>query len=105
MKNQSIMNGLHVDLYKLGTKWYFLNDKLHREDGPAFEDKYGGTKEWRIHGKLHREDGPAIEWGNKDYDYYLDDRRYSEEDYWKEIERRKSLSFILSNLKKDFIKI
>ena len=40
-------------------RWY-LNDKLHREDGPAYEDA-DGTKEWWLNGKWHREDGPAVE--------------------------------------------
>jgi hypothetical protein len=46
-----------------GTKRWFLNDKLHRENGPAVVYKHGG-KAWYIHGKLHRENGPAIEFVN-----------------------------------------
>ena len=42
------------------TKEWYLNGKLHREDGPAIEE-LDGHKEWWISGKLHREDGPAIE--------------------------------------------
>jgi hypothetical protein len=47
------------------TEWW-LNGKLHREDGPAVEKK-SGTKAWYINGNLHREDGPAVidETGNK----------------------------------------
>ena len=41
--------------------FHFLNGKLHREDGPAYEKASGETKRWYINGKLHREDGPAIE--------------------------------------------
>ena len=41
-----------------GTKWWYLNGSLHREDGPAIEEE-NGTKEWYLNGKLHREDGPA----------------------------------------------
>ena len=40
--------------------FYFLNDKLHRIDGPAVEYR-NGYKEWCQNGKLHRLDGPAIE--------------------------------------------
>jgi len=43
-----------------GTKEWYRNGKLHREDGPAIEYNYG-TKYWYRNGKLHREDGPAIE--------------------------------------------
>jgi hypothetical protein len=42
-----------------GKSWY-LNGKLHREDGPAEEDTHG-NKFWWLNGKLHREDGPAVE--------------------------------------------
>jgi hypothetical protein len=59
-------NGLEIDLW--GTKRYFLNDLLHREDGPAIEWSYG-NKEWYQYGKLHRVDGPACEYFNE-YKYW-----------------------------------
>jgi hypothetical protein len=93
-------NGLHIDIY--GSKNYYLNDMLHREDGPAFENKYG-HKEWWINDELHREDGPAVEYPDGDKDYHLNNIEYSEQNYWKELKRRKSLSYILSNIKKDKI--
>lgn len=43
-----------------GTKYWYKNGKLHREDGPAIE-RADGTKYWYQHGQYHREDGPAIE--------------------------------------------
>jgi hypothetical protein len=49
-----------VRVYPNGTKEWYLNGKLHREDGPAVEYS-DGTKYWYLNGKLHREDGPAIE--------------------------------------------
>ena len=42
-----------------GRFWY-LNDKRHRSDGPAVEYP-NGTKEWYLNGTCHRSDGPAIE--------------------------------------------
>ena len=36
---------------KNGTKRWYLNDELHREDGPAVEHTDGG-KEWWLHDKL-----------------------------------------------------
>jgi len=42
-----------------GSKLWYLNGNLHREDGPAFE--YNGTKAWYLKGLLHRKDGPAVE--------------------------------------------
>ena len=53
-----------------GSKFWYLNDSLHREDGPACEWS-DGYKEWYINGKLHREDGPAVEWADRTkYWYY-----------------------------------
>jgi len=42
-----------------GSKCWFLNDLLHREDGPAKESVW--YKAWYYHGKRHRLDGPAVE--------------------------------------------
>jgi hypothetical protein len=39
---------------------YYLNKKLHRLDGPAYE-RTDGTKEWWQNGKKHRLDGHAYE--------------------------------------------
>ncbi len=46
-----------------GEKWY-LNTKLHREDGPAVI-RSNGDKIWYIKGLRHREDGPAEECTDK----------------------------------------
>lgn len=43
-----------------GNKRWFLNRKLHREDGPAIECA-NGDRHWYLNGELHRVDGPAIE--------------------------------------------
>lgn len=53
-----------------GAKQWLLNNKYHREDGPAIEG-HNNYKEWRINGKLHREDGPAIEGYNGGKFWYL----------------------------------
>jgi hypothetical protein len=47
--------------YRDGTRKWFLNGILHREDGPAIEDA-DGSRWWYLNGERHREDGPAIEW-------------------------------------------
>ena len=53
-----------------GSKFWFLNYKLHHEDGPAVEYADGG-KEWYLNGNLHREDGPAVELADGQKDWYL----------------------------------
>ena len=57
-----------------GNKRWYLNDKLHREDGPAVEYP-GGYKEWLLHGErvhpetlvdLHLSRGVFCWWNEKE---------------------------------------
>lgn len=57
-------------LVKRGVSCWYIDGKLHREDGPATEIKIRGDrnqtrikKEWYTHGVRHRVDGPAVENG------------------------------------------
>jgi len=52
------------------TKRWYLNDKLHREDGPAVEYA-DGTKHWYLNDNLHREDGPASVWADGTKYWYV----------------------------------
>ena len=61
-----------------GDKAWYLNGKLHREDGPAVE-RADGYKAWYLNGKLHREDGPAIEWGSGYKYWYLNGKCHRED--------------------------
>jgi len=56
-----LKNGLIIEAD--GTKCWYCNDELHREDGPALE-KPNNYRAWFRNGKLHREDGHAIEYYN-----------------------------------------
>jgi hypothetical protein len=67
-------SGLHTS--SEGTKYWFLNDKLHRTDGPAIEYATG-DKLWYLNDQLHRTDGPAIEYADGDKVWYLNDQYYS----------------------------
>ena len=69
-----------VEVYTNGDKLWYLNGKLHREDGPAFEWS-NGTKNWYLNNKLHREDGPAVEVANGDKLWYLNGERLAEEEF------------------------
>ena len=53
-----------------GTKYWRLNDRYHRSDGPAVE-RVDGYKAWWINGKRHRIDGPAIEMADGHKEWYL----------------------------------
>lgn len=52
-------------------RWY-LNDKLHRDDGPAVVWTFDGMECWYKHGKKHRDDGPAEVWHGKHKMWYKD---------------------------------
>ena len=69
-----------VTVYTDGEKKWFLNGKLHREDGPAIEYA-DGSKFWFLNDKLHREDGPAIELGNGNKFWYLNGKRLTQEEH------------------------
>lgn len=59
---------------KLHRTW-FMNDLIHRDNGPAREWK-DGTVEYFKEGKLHREDGPATIYPNGDYAYYINGKQH-----------------------------
>ena len=69
-----------VKVYPNGDKSWYLNGKLHREDGPAYEGA-NGTKSWYLNGKRHREDGPAVEYANGSKFWYLNDEEVTEEEH------------------------
>ena len=46
------------EFYSNGSKYWYLNGKPHREDGPAVEYS-DGTKQWCLYGEFHNLDGPA----------------------------------------------
>ena len=61
-----------------GSQRWYLNDKLHREDGPAIICP-DGTQRWYLNGKCHREDGPAIIYSDGTQVWYLDDNHITNE--------------------------
>ena len=61
-----------------GDKFWYMNGKPHREDGPAIE-QINGSKIWCKNGKYHREDGPAIEWADGDKEWYLNNKLHRED--------------------------
>ena len=56
--------------WNTGTMCYYLNEILHREDGPAVITSFG-NRFYYLNGKRHRTDGPAIIWDNGDIIYFL----------------------------------
>jgi len=58
-----------------GTKSWYVDNKLHRTDGPAIEGS-DGSKFWHRDGKRHRVDGPAYEGASGSKEWYLDGKRH-----------------------------
>ena len=52
---------------------YYLDNKLHRIDGPAYEC-VNGHKEWWQNDKLHRLDGPAKEYPSGYKEWYYENK-------------------------------
>ena len=69
-----------VKVYTNGNKYWHLNGKRHREDGPALE-RSNGNKAWYLNGELHREDGPAVERSNGTKLWFLNDEYLTEEEF------------------------
>ena len=69
-----------------GSKSWFLNDNLHREDGPAIEGA-DGRKSWLLNGKLHREDGPAVEGSYGFKFWYLNGKLLTEQEFNKRMKK------------------
>ena len=106
------MKTYKVDVDKRGTKHWYINDKLHRDDGPAIEYLNGakywylngnlhrtdgpaihrsdGTKGWWLNGKLHRTDGPAVEYVDGYKGWYLNDEELSETEWRKRVQEVKA---------------
>jgi len=64
-----------VRVYDYGDKEWFLNGKLHREDGPAIEYA-NGDKLWLLNGEYHRVDGPAVEYADGHKTWWLNGERH-----------------------------
>jgi hypothetical protein len=69
-------NGLIVDAN--GIQYWFLNGKVHREDGPAVIG-LNGTQSWCRNGKRHREDGPAYIRADGTQHWHLNDNLHRED--------------------------
>jgi len=78
-----------VKIHDNGTKYWYLNNKLHRTDGPAVEFA-DGTKEWYLNGKRHRTDGPAVELANGIKEWYLNDKHLTESQWRKAVQPKPS---------------
>jgi hypothetical protein len=80
-----------VKVFDNGTRYWYLNGKYHREDGPAIEWA-DGSNEWWLNGERHREDGPAIEYSDLTPEWWLNGEKYTEEEFNKKTLKAKELT-------------
>lgn len=73
MRNGLIITtmGYRGDLFH---KAWYVDDRLHRENGPAVI-QYNGTEEWWLNGVRHREDGPALESANGIKEWWINGKK------------------------------
>jgi hypothetical protein len=55
METIDLGGGATCEIYYNGSKWWYLNGKRHRTDGPAIEYA-SGYKAWFINGKEYSEE-------------------------------------------------
>ena len=64
-----------------GSKSWYLNGKLHREDGPAIKNVLTHCEAWYLNDRLHRIGGPAVKYTDGEKEWWLNDKKYSLEEY------------------------
>ena len=57
-----------------GTEIWFVNKRLHREDGPAIIYR-DGCQEWWVNGIRHNQNGPAVIWARTE-EWWVDGARH-----------------------------
>src|SRR5271157_1664155 len=63
-----------IAIYPNGSKFWYIDGKHSRLDGPAYEDA-DGNKVWYIDDKCSRLDGPAVEYANGNKFWYIDGKK------------------------------
>jgi hypothetical protein len=71
--------------YNNGDKFWCQNGQLHRINNPAAEYA-NGINWWCQYGKYHRLDGPAVEGLNGYKAWYIENIKYTEEEFNKKIQ-------------------
>ena len=61
-----------------GWQQWWVDNKIHRIDGPAYIAA-DGSQQWWVDGKKHRIDGPAIIGADGSQEWYVKDRNITKE--------------------------
>ena len=68
-------------------KWCLHRNKLSILNTQVFCVNEFGAKCWYLNDKLHRKNGPAIEYADGTEEWWLNGNYYDKPDYWKEINK------------------
>ena len=82
---------MFIEIYKNSCKYYSKDRKLtieHNSYGCSYLD-YGKYKEYCIDNKYHNELGAAVLYSNGNKSYYLNGKKYSHDEWLKQIEKEK----------------
>jgi len=73
--------------------------------GAEAQTRSDGTVEWRLDGVLHRQDGPAIENKNGEKEWFWHGQPLSEEDFWRASIEDRALSKERASMLKNDISV
>lgn len=68
-----------AQIYTSGKQCWYLNNQLHRPDGPAIinpPSSRGVQEEWYLHGLRHRDNGPAEIWADGSKYWWFNNQRH-----------------------------
>jgi len=83
MKFDQIME--KVDIEYSGSDYEYLNFNIDEEERIEYVN---GTKYWLLNGKYHRTDGPAVERSDGATKFwYLNDKEYSEKEFNEKVKK------------------
>ena len=70
----------NVHVYNEGDQIWYLNDKIHRVNGPA-QESTDGSRYWFLNGVYHRLDGPAVMYADQTRLWWINGIEYTKDVY------------------------
>jgi hypothetical protein len=102
MSNSGVIRTYHEN-GNICYEHYYLNEKHHREDGPAYISYHENGNVWfeyyYINGKLHREDGPAYidNFGNENIkyeEYFINGIKLTKEEWYSKLTAKQKVNLL-----------
>ena len=84
-----------MEVTKTDLYWYEFISENPKFTGCVIDKN--GSKYWFLNGKYHRTDGPACEWANGYKEWYLNGERLTEEEWTYTVRLKKLGEFLNGN--------